>query len=109
MRLRRPKVTDLEQIEVIAKTYQFPLVETFRTAAVTEDNGGVKSFSITRFILEGVIYLGGRKRDKAKSLDLIISQAISDAKELGEDQVYVFADDPKFASILEKRYKSVSY
>lgn len=105
MNLRRPKVEDLQGIEELAKSYNFPLVDSFTTAAVTESQGEVKSFSITRLILEGVMYLSGRKREKKASLDLIIAKAIQDARELKQDQIYVFAQDPKFASILEKRYK----
>lgn len=105
MVLRRPQIKDLQEIEEIAKGYDFPLVESFATAMVTEEAGQVKSFSVGRYILEGVMYLSGRKREKKASLDLIISKAIQDARDLEQEQLYVFAQDPKFAAVLEKRYK----
>lgn len=99
--LRRPKESDITEIEDIAKQYSFPLVDKFETAAVTENEHGLTAFGVTRTILEAVLYCKGRPRDRVLALRKLMDRAIEDAKTLGFDQVYVFVE-PEFAIILKK-------
>lgn len=99
--LRRPKESDIPEIEEISKEYEFPLVDKFETAAVTESGNGITAFGVTRAILEAVLYCKGSKRDKVVALKKLIDIAQKDAKVLGYDQLYVFVE-PEFAVILKK-------
>jgi hypothetical protein len=103
--LRRPVTNDIESIQKIASEYENnPLPDNFESAAVVEKSGELVSFGVLRSDLEAIFYCSGRDRDKAESLILMMARAIEEAKLMGHNSLYVFAQDENFAKILEKRF-----
>lgn len=103
--IRRPKVNDVSKIEKIAKEYtDNPLVDIFETASIIETEEDIKAFGVLRKNIEVIFYCTGTNRDKVDSILKFSSQAIEDAKLLGYTEIYTFAQDEKFAKILEKRF-----
>ncbi len=101
MMTRRPHIDDIGEFERISRTYEDnPLVTSFETCAVVDDNG-VKAFGFTRALLEVVMY-GSDARSRARGYNELLAIAKGDAKKLGFGQLYAFVD-PSFATILEKR------
>lgn len=80
------------------------MVESFRSAALVEVDGEVKSFGVLRYITEAVLYITGGV-SRAAQIDVLISQAIKDSRSLESKQIYVFVEDEKLIGLLEKRYK----
>lgn len=103
--IRRPVENDLSEIEDIAADYENnPLPTKFVTAAVVEKGDDVIAFATLRADLEAILYISASERDKVESLKLLIEQARKDAKSYGYEHIYVFADNPKFASVLSKHF-----
>lgn len=117
LRVRRPNVDDIPEIEDIAKKKQWPLVQTWERAAVIEKkteadkeigtSGNLTAFGVLRGNCEAVLYLDKDipLKEKITSLDVLMRAAVSDAKELKQDEIYVFAEDEEFARILMKHFK----
>ena len=103
--VRRPEVSDLPEFKRIAsETGDGSLVDEFNTAAVVLKNDRILGFGVTRFISEAVFYATGSKKDRTLALKHLLDQAISDSKEIGANQLYVFVDS-EFGEILKKHFK----
>lgn len=100
MKLRRPTINDIPAIEDIAKEQDFPLVQKFDSAAVIEKFDDIIAFAVLRRNVEAVLYCRGNTRQKVEALKMLIEKAKEDAKELGHNDIQVFAQEPKFADIL---------
>lgn len=102
--VRRPRASDLPDIEKVAANYTMPLATEFESAGVVERDDKVISFGVTRIILESILYTSGSDRDKVESLKALLELAESDARKMKFDDMYVFAQDEDFANILCKHF-----
>lgn len=103
VKLRRPTSDDITEIESLAKRYSTnPLVDTFATAAVIEENGELTAFGVTRGILEVILYCD--EHTKLLSLKKLLDQAKEDAKKLGHKSIYALIQDERFAELVIKKF-----
>lgn len=104
--VRRPRIEDVEQIEQIAEGYgeTNPLPSEFETAAVYENNvNKIIAFGCLR-VIEILLYITGNNKEKVLAIKNLLMIAVSDAKKLKHENIYVFAEDEHFARILEKHF-----
>jgi hypothetical protein len=106
MQIRRPTIDDIPEIEDIAKKYSNnPLPDKFISAAVIENNQDIKAFGVLRNHIEALLYCDGTDREKVESLRLLMHRAVMDAQACKTvSELYVYAQDEKFAQILIKHY-----
>jgi len=103
-KVRRLKKKDYPQCLEIAKKYENnELVDEYKTGAVVTENNKMLGFGVTRGILEAVLYCAGSKRERTIAFKKLLDQAISDARELGTNQLYVFVDSD-FGNILQDKF-----
>lgn len=103
--IRRPQPEDVEKIIEIASDYKAnPLPDKWVSAAVVESVDGVIAFGVIRNHAELLFYGTGRFRELGGSLTLLMNQALKECKDMGMDQVYIYADSEEFAQVLMNRF-----
>lgn len=104
-KISRPTIDDIPEIEDIARQYtDNPLPDKFAAAAVVKKFDDVTAFGVLRNNVEALLYVSGDMREKVEALKLLIQQAKIDARSMGYEDIYVFAQDSKFADILIKHF-----
>lgn len=104
--MRRPSLEDLPEIQRLALNYeQNELPNSFVSAAVVENEfGNVIAFGVLRSHPEALLYADGSKPDIVGALTLLLRQAEDESKQMKSEMIYLYAQDEKFASILEKHF-----
>lgn len=104
--VRRPKVEDLPALEQLASEYENnPLPIKFISAAVVEnEQGKIVAFGVLRNHPEAILYVDGDKQDIVGALTLLLNQAEDECRGVSAEMIYLYAQDEKFAKILEKHF-----
>ena len=102
MKLRRPVVEDIDEIEKFA---QEPLPGMFVEAAVIECESGIIAFGAIRSSMEAILFPSGTLRQKVQSLKLLLKKAEEDVLKYDTyNYIDVFAKNQEFADILIKHF-----
>jgi hypothetical protein len=101
MKLRRPVVKDIDEVEKFAKE---PLPRQFVEAAVIETDSGIIAFGAIRSNMEAILYPSGTLREKVESLKMLLEKAEEDTKKWNYHYLDVLAKDEDFAEILIKHF-----
>jgi len=105
IRLRRPKKEDVSEIQRITKNW--PLITSFRSAAIAEDQKGeLIAFGITRHVVEFVAHVNNDSSpaDRAVAISDLIKLAKIESQFDKVERIHVFAENEKFARFLMKHF-----
>jgi hypothetical protein len=112
MRLRPFRESDIERIDEIwrkhhANDFSVPNRKcSIIDAVIEDDDGNIVAYGQVKMFAEAVLILDkdARPRHKVEALKLLIVEGIRGTERVGLEDMYLFARDPSFASVVAKHF-----
>lgn len=109
--LRSPVRSDSAKIKEVHEKFHeedFPLpsYDNVLADAVADNGQGLIAYGMVKVLAELILISDKDKplRDRMNALDMLVKAAVSQAKEIGLEQLYITVSDPRFSELLKKHF-----